>query len=124
MLAEIATEYEFCAAHYLPFVPEHHKCRRLHGHNYKLRVIVSGEVNEQGMVLDFFDVDAVVKPLLDGLVDHRCLNDVEGLENPTAENIAAWFVERLTKSARFNVVCRVYETPSCYAEVAGMKPGE
>ena len=66
--------------------------------------------------MDFFDIDNVAKPLVD-LIDHRCLNDIDGLENPTAENIAEWFATRLSNELDRLVVCRVYETPTCYAEV-------
>ncbi len=78
------------AAHWLPNVPEGHKCARMHGHSFKIEVHVSGEVGEQsGWVMDFADLKRAFKPLFDQL-DHRCLNDVEGLENPTSENLARW----------------------------------
>lgn len=78
------------AAHWLPNVPEGHKCARMHGHSFKIEVHVSGEVGEEtGWVMDFADLKRAFKPLFDQL-DHRCLNDVEGLENPTSENLARW----------------------------------
>lgn len=78
------------AAHWLPNVPEGHKCARMHGHSFKIEVHVSGEVGEQsGWVMDFADLKRAFKPLFDQL-DHRCLNDIEGLENPTSENLASW----------------------------------
>ena len=121
MHTKIATEYHFCSSHSLPHVPEEHRCRRNHGHNYMLRVTIYGEPlhegHTQGMLIDFYDVDKVVQPLVD-MIDHRYLNDIPGLENPTAELIAAWFAVRIRDKLKGRrVTCRVYETPSCYAEV-------
>lgn len=93
---ELLKEFTFEAAHRLPAVPSDHKCARLHGHSYRLIVHVSGEVDAAtGMVMDFADVKAAVKPLIDADLDHYYLNDVEGLENPTSENLARWVWRRL-----------------------------
>lgn len=92
---EIYKDITFEAAHVLPNLPEDHKCRRLHGHSYRIRLWVEGPVNEHtGWVLDFADIKAAFQPLLDQL-DHRYLNEVEGLENPTSERLACWIWERL-----------------------------
>src|SRR3954469_11219387 len=83
---EVFKEFTFEAAHRLPFVPEGHKCARLHGHSFRVEVHVGGEVGaESGWIMDFGDIKAAFKPLDDQL-DHRYLNDVPGLENPTSEN--------------------------------------
>lgn len=87
---EIFKKFTFDSAHYLPYVPEEHKCRRMHGHTYIVRLYISGELDEKlGWVADFGDVKAVWKPIEERL-DHRTLNDIPGLENPTAENLAIW----------------------------------
>jgi 6-pyruvoyltetrahydropterin/6-carboxytetrahydropterin synthase len=92
---EIFCEFTLEAAHRLPHVPAGHKCGRLHGHSYRVEVHVTGEVDEMsGMVLDFADVKAAFAPLHE-LLDHRYLNEVDGLENPTSENLARWIWARL-----------------------------
>lgn len=92
---EIFKEFRIEAAHLLPNVPEGHKCRRLHGHSFLIGVHVSGEVGEaSGWVCDFADLSAAFTPLFDQL-DHRYLNEVPGLENPTSEHLARWVWDRL-----------------------------
>jgi 6-pyruvoyltetrahydropterin/6-carboxytetrahydropterin synthase len=92
---EIFKEFSFDAAHRLPNVPQGHKCARLHGHTYHVTIFVTGEVGEtSGWVIDFGDIKAAFKPILKQL-DHYYLNDIDGLENPTAENIARWIWQRL-----------------------------
>ena len=83
------------AAHMLPNVPEGHKCRRLHGHSFKIEVHVSGPIGDDtGWVMDFADVKAAFQPLYDQL-DHHYLNDIDGLDNPTSENLARWIWDHL-----------------------------
>jgi len=92
---EIWKEFTFDAAHVLPNVPEGHKCRRLHGHTYTVRVYVRGEPDERvGWIVDFADIRAAFEPIRERL-DHYYLNDIEGLENPTAEVLARWIWRRL-----------------------------
>ena len=87
---EIFKEFTLEAAHWLPNVPEGHKCRRLHGHSFRVQIFVAGPVDETlGWVMDFADLKQSFQPIEDQL-DHRCLNDIEGLENPTSENLARW----------------------------------
>ncbi len=94
---EIWQTITFEAAHRLPNVPEGHKCARLHGHSFRVDVHVEGEVGEQtGWVMDFADIRAVLEPIRLQL-DHYCLNEIGGLENPTSENIARWIWERLAE---------------------------
>lgn len=95
MRVELTRKYNFSAAHFLPNVPEDHKCRRLHGHSYELEVAVRGEVDQQiGWLIDYADIDKQVKPLVAEL-DHRTLNDIAGLENSTSEELCGWLWNRL-----------------------------
>jgi len=94
MVTSIFFEASFNAAHFLPLVPEDHKCRRMHGHTYSVRIEVGGDVKPDGFVVDY-DVIRRAWQQLHDKVDHRTLNDVPGLENPTSELIARWIAERL-----------------------------
>ncbi len=108
----IGRTYWFEAAHYLPLVPDGHKCKNIHGHNYRVEIVIAGQLDERGFVMDFAEIDDQIAPLLKQ-VDHRLLNEVAGLENPTAEIIAAWFLERIQDCERV----RVYENDNSWAEV-------
>lgn len=94
---EIFKDFAFEAAHRLPKVPEGHKCARLHGHSFHVRIFVAGKVGDKsGWILDFAGITEVVQPVLDEL-DHQYLNEIEGLANPTSENIAIWIWRRLER---------------------------
>jgi 6-pyruvoyltetrahydropterin/6-carboxytetrahydropterin synthase len=93
-VVEIEKSFRFEAAHRLPKVPADHKCARLHGHSFRVVVRVRGPIDaDKGWLVDFADLEAAWRPLYEQL-DHRCLNDVEGLENPTSELLALWLLER------------------------------
>ena len=96
MRVELTKGYTFEAAHRLPMVPADHKCARMHGHSFRVEVAVAGEVDPRtGWLVDFGDITAVVEPLLKAELDHRTLNDVPGLENPTSEHLSRWLWTRL-----------------------------
>lgn len=92
---ELRKSFQIESAHRLPNVPPGHKCSRLHGHSWVIEIVLEGPVGEEtGWVMDFADVKEAFRPVYDQL-DHRYLNDIPGLENPTSERLAVWIWERL-----------------------------
>lgn len=94
-MAEVYKQIRFEAAHLLIGLPEGHKCARLHGHSYLVEIRIEGVPDATtGMIVDYADIKAAFQPLFDQL-DHRYLNDIEGLENSTSEILAQWIWDRL-----------------------------
>ena len=107
---EIFKVFRIEAAHRLPYLPDDHKCSRLHGHSFRIEVHVSGDVDrELGWVQDFAEISSAFKPVMNEL-DHRYLNEVRGLENPTSENLAVWIWERLAPALPWLEKIVVHET--------------
>jgi 6-pyruvoyltetrahydropterin/6-carboxytetrahydropterin synthase len=110
---EIFKKFTFEAAHRLPNVPQGHKCSRLHGHSFTVILYLEGlPDNRYGWLIDFGDLKAAFEPTLDKL-DHRYLNEIEGLENPTSENLAQW-IWREAKP-RLPVLSKVVVQETCNA---------
>jgi len=97
-------------------LPGHAKCGRLHGHTYRVEIVVEGETRTGGMVVDFADLRAQVRTVLDEY-DHRHWNEV--LESPTVENICALLAGRLAERLPFAFVIRVWEGHGKWAEMEG-----
>ncbi|HEX7341001.1 MAG TPA: 6-carboxytetrahydropterin synthase QueD [Rhodanobacteraceae bacterium] len=92
---DIFKHFTIEAAHRLPHVPDGHKCGRLHGHSFGVEVHVSGTPDPaSGWVMDYADIKAAFAPLFEQL-DHHYLNEIDGLENPTSEQLACWIWRRL-----------------------------
>jgi 6-pyruvoyltetrahydropterin/6-carboxytetrahydropterin synthase len=92
---ELRKTMNFESAHRLPHVPPGHKCARLHGHSFRVTVIVRGPIDpETGWVIDYSEIKKSSAPILEKL-DHNFLNEIPGLENPTSEVLAQWFFDRL-----------------------------
>lgn len=110
---ELYKEFSFEAAHRLPHVPAGHKCGRLHGHTFYVRIHIEGEVDDHsGWVMDFGDIKAHFEPLYRQL-DHYYLNDIEGLENPTSEVLARWIWQRLKPKLDLLSKIEIRETCTC-----------
>lgn len=110
---ELFKIFQIEAAHYLPNVPAEHKCRRLHGHSFRIEIHISGPVDEQlGWVMDFADIKAAFEPLYQRL-DHHLLNEIPGLDNPTSENLARWIWREL--KPRLPLLARVVVQETCTA---------
>jgi len=95
MKMELRKTFQFEAAHLLPRLPKTHKCRRLHGHSFRVEIVVTGECDSRlGWVMDYADITKAFRPLWEKL-DHNYLNAIRGLENPTSEVLAGWIWKRL-----------------------------
>ena len=89
MSTTLFKEFQFESAHRLPHVPEGHKCGRLHGHSFLVRLEITGEVDAHtGWVMDFAELKAAFMPI-------HYLNDIPGLENPTSEVLAKWIWDQM-----------------------------
>ena len=111
-IAEVFKDFTIDCAHSLPNVPDGHKCKNVHGHTYKIRVVLKGEIDPVlGWVFDFAEIKTAFEPLKE-ILDHKYINDVDGLENPTAENLAIWIWNRLAALLIPLHEIWVFETPT------------
>lgn len=119
MHVRLSKQFSFEAAHFLPSFPEGHKCRRLHGHSFHVEVAVAGDIDEAtGVLVDYGDIKAACKPVIDAL-DHRFLNEIDGLAIPTSENVARWIWERLVDALPMLDAITVRETCTSSCEYRG-----
>ena len=117
MKIRIAKMFDFDAAHFLPLVSDDHKCRRLHGHTYRVEVVCEGEPDGRGMVVDYAEIASAWAPI-HADIDHRLLNDIPGLKNPTTENLAPWILRRVVSAVPQVVSVRVFESATTWCEVS------
>jgi len=115
----IFREFTFDSAHFLPMVPDGHKCRQIHGHTYHLKVFFEGPLDPiLGWVADFADIKAAVGAIVDR-VDHKMLNNIEGLENPTCEHLAIWIWDQVIREIPSLKRIELNETPTSGAIYEG-----
>lgn len=114
MRTSATRSFTFEAAHQLPWHPG--KCRRLHGHSYRLEVTVEGPIDDQGIVVDFSDIRRVVEREVIDRFDHQYLNDL--LENPTAELIAHEIWKSVEAADLAVSHIRLWETPDSWVDVS------
>jgi 6-pyruvoyltetrahydropterin/6-carboxytetrahydropterin synthase len=105
-------KFAFDAAHFLPHVPEGHKCREIHGHTYHLTIFLEGAPDPvTGWVMDFAALKAAIEPVI-RKVDHKFLNHIPGLENPTCEHIAIWLWDQIKPIVPLLKKVELHETPT------------
>jgi 6-pyruvoyltetrahydropterin/6-carboxytetrahydropterin synthase len=121
----VSKEFTFDAAHHLHCYEG--KCKNLHGHTYKVVFVISGFLDERGLMIDFGEIKEIWKKEIEIHLDHRYLNETLPPMNTTAENIVVWIYEKMAEAlrqekrqsqydgARVEFV-RLYETPTSYAE--------
>jgi len=111
--------FTFEAAHRLPNMPPDNKCHRLHGHSFRVELICTGRPDpHSGILIDFAEIKEAFRPCYD-MLDHHYLNEVEGLENPTSEQIARWIWERVKPQLPPLSQVTVHETCTCACEFRG-----
>ena len=87
-----------------------HKCARLHGHSFRITLRIAGDVDpEYGWIVDFGEIDEAWKPV-HAAIDHRYLNEIPGLENPTSEILAHWIFDRIKLTHGRLVAVTIAET--------------
>ena len=116
---ELVRIYTFESAHRLPRVAPAHKCARLHGHSFKVELNISGQMDtEKGWLMDYAEIDETFDPLWQQL-DHHYLNDIEGLDNPTSENLAIWLWNHLKPKLPQLEATEVHETCEAHCVYRG-----
>ena len=108
----IFKKFTFDSAHFLPNVPDGHKCKNIHGHTYHLTVYFEGSLQpELEWLMDFAEIKTKIKPVIDR-IDHKLLNDLPGLENPTCERIAVWLWDEIKPKITQLKRIELHETPT------------
>ena len=119
MTVTLTKSFSFEAAQYLPNFPEGHKCRRLHGHSFKVEVSICGEVDERtGIYVDHAQISHAMGAVIAEL-DHVCLNDLPGMENPTIELMCRWLWRRLKPALPGLCEIRLFETERAWCSYRG-----
>ncbi|MDG1427845.1 MAG: 6-carboxytetrahydropterin synthase QueD [Crocinitomicaceae bacterium] len=116
---KIFKKFTFDSAHSLPNVPDGHKCKNVHGHTYHLTIWVERPLDEKmGWVMDFAELKEIISPVVKEL-DHKYINDIPGLENPTCEILVKWIWDRVIDDLEGLVKVELNETPTSGAVYKG-----
>ena len=121
-LVTVSKKFDFDAAHKLPNVPPGHKCGQLHGHTYVVELILRGRIDvHDGWFIDYAEIAKAWEPL-HKVLDHKYLNDIDGLANPTTEVLVGWVAKRLYQPLAplraFLDTVRIYESSTTWCEIA------
>jgi len=109
---QIFKKFTFDSAHFLPNVPEGHKCRNIHGHTYHLSVFIDDKLDPHlNWVMDFSAIYKAIDPIIKS-IDHKLMNDIPGLENPTCEQIAIWLWDQIKPQIPQLIKIELNETPT------------
>jgi 6-pyruvoyltetrahydropterin/6-carboxytetrahydropterin synthase len=112
MKFELRQHFQIESARFLPHLEKSHPCARMHGHSFKIVLTLVGEADVKlGWVMDYNDIQIKMKPLLEK-IDHRILNEVPGLENPTSEMLCKWTYDQARLVLPLLVRVSVSETPT------------
>jgi len=115
---DLSVEYRFSAAHSIKIKGEPEP---LHGHDFRIRITLSGKPDEDGFIIDFLELEKIVQKLVIDELDHKNLNEI--FEQPTVENIGIWIFRRLKEPLKgknyYLREVRVYETKESWITVRG-----
>jgi len=109
---ELKQHFQIESARFLPHLPSSHPCSKMHGHSFKIILTLVGPLDPQiGWVMDYHEITKTMNPLLQQL-DHKILNEVPGLENPTSELLAKWVFDNAKTQLKILKCVTIMETPS------------
>jgi len=98
--------FRFHSARHLPLLDDNHICKKMHGHTFNLKVYITGKVdNKNGFIIDFYDIDQIVNDRIISKIDHKVLNDLPNLSNPTSEHLCKWIWDKLYQ--HFNSLTKI-----------------
>ncbi|MBC7371766.1 MAG: 6-carboxytetrahydropterin synthase [Bdellovibrionaceae bacterium] len=111
MKFELKQHFQIESSRYLPHLEKSHPCSRMHGHSFKIILTLVGEADPRlAWVIDYNDIQLKMKPILER-IDHRTLNEVPGLENPTSEMLTKWVYDETMKVLPQVTRVTIAETP-------------
>jgi len=109
---QLFKQFTFDSAHFLPNVPDGHKCKEIHGHTYLLKIFIEGTPdNTLGWIMDFAQLQKIIDPIVKS-IDHKMLNNISGLENPTCEIVAIWLWDKIKPAVPLLSRIELNETPA------------